>query len=339
MSDGAAGRSPGQPGASSSLAPPPAITSSSRAPDAADLAACREVIRVHSKSFHAASRLLPPEVRDAAVATYAFCRGADDDVDDAASPAAARERHQRTRARLERLYAGETMDTPVGRSFAWVVRSRGIPREEPEALLDGMAQDMDSVRVADEESLLLYCYRAAGVVGRMMSRIMGRADAAALRRAVDLGIAMQLTNIARDVGEDAARGRVYLPGTWLAAAGSSADEVLARVPAPGVLAVNLRVLALAESYYESGIGGIGLLPARCRPSILAAALLYRAIGRRVRVRGGDGVSARARVGAVAKLGLLATAVARAALDPRLRARPDGHDAALHAPLRRVGLEP
>ncbi len=307
------------------------------APDPADLAACREVIRVHSKSFHAASKLLPAGVRDAAIATYAFCRGADDDVDDAGSPDAARERHARTRQRLDRLYAGDEMDTPVGRAFAWVVRSRGIPRAEPEALLDGMAQDMSVVRVADEDALLLYCYRAAGVVGRMMSRIMGRADDAALCRAVDLGIAMQLTNIARDVGEDAARDRVYLPATWLAEAGSSFDEVLSRRATTGVCATTLRVLERAEAYYASGIGGIALLPAACRPSILSAALLYRAIGRRVRARGGDGVTARARVGGAGMAGLIAAALARCALDPRLRACRDPHDASLHAPLVRAGV--
>ncbi|MBY0276561.1 phytoene/squalene synthase family protein [Candidatus Binatia bacterium] len=307
------------------------------APDPSDLAACREVIRVHSRSFHAASRLLPADVRDAAIATYAFCRGADDDVDDAGSPDAARERHARTRQRLDRLYAGDAMDTPVGRAFAWVVRSRGIPRVEPEALLDGMAQDMSMVRIADEQSLLLYCYRAAGVVGRMMSRIMGRADAPALRRAVDLGIAMQLTNIARDVGEDAARDRVYLPGTWLAEAGSSFDEVLSRRATGGVRATTLRVLARAEDYYASGIAGIALLPAGCRPSILSAALLYRAIGRRVCARGGDGVTSRARVGGAAKAALIAAALVRCAVDPRLRACRGAHDTALHAPLERAGL--
>ena len=310
------------------------------APERTDLAACREVIRVHSKSFHAASKLLPSDVRDAAVATYAFCRGADDDVDDAGSPDAARERHARTRRRLERLYAGDVMDTPVGRAFAWVVRSRAIPRDEPEALLDGMAQDIEGVvRVADEESLIVYCYRAAGVVGRMMSRIMGRSDDAALRRAVDLGIAMQLTNIARDVGEDAARDRVYLPGTWLAEAGSSFDEVLSRRATPGVRAVTLRVLERAEAYYASGIGGIALLPPACRPSILSAALLYRAIGRRVRARGGDGVTVRARVGGVGKAALIVAALARCAFDPKLHACRDAHDATLHAPLVRAGLVP
>jgi phytoene synthase len=152
-------------------------------------------------------------------------------------------------------------------------------------------------------------------------------------------MAMQLTNIARDVGEDAARGRVYLPGDWLVAAGSSFAAVLAGKPAPGVLAVNLRVLERAEEYYRSGIGGICLLPAASRPAILGAALLYRAIGRRVRARGGDGVTERARVGAPAKLALLGAAVARCALDPRLWTQPNEHDAALHAPLHRVGLRP
>jgi phytoene synthase len=297
------------------------------------------VIRVHSRSFHAASMLLPGSVRDAAVATYAFCRGADDDVDAAGSEAAARERHRRTRDRLARIYAGDAMDTPVARGFAWVVHGKQIPRAEPEALLDGMAQDVGEVRIADEQALLLYCYRAAGVVGRMMSRIMDRPAADALRRAVDLGIAMQLTNIARDVGEDARCGRVYLPGTWLAAAGSSFAEVLAGVPTPAVQSVNLRVLALAEDYYASGIAGICLLPARCRPAILGAAQLYRAIGRRVRARAGDGITTRARVGAPAKLALLGSAIARCALDPSLRTPPAGHDAALHATLRRAGLEP
>jgi len=327
------------------------LTQGARVPDpsadavAADLAACREVIRVHSRSFHAASLLLPRPYRDAAVATYAFCRGADDDVDEAGSMRDARERHARTRARLARIYEGRLdprEDGPVARAFARVVRERGIPRDEPEALLDGMAQDVGTVRVADADALLLYCYRAAGVVGRMMSRIMGRDDAPALRRAVDLGIAMQLTNVARDVGEDAARDRVYLPGTWLAEEGSSFADVLSREPRPGVLATNRRVLTLAEGYYASGIAGVALLPASCRPAILGAALLYRAIGRRVLARGGDGVTARARVPGATKLGLLALAAARCAADPRLRAARaahDPHDGRLHAPLHRAGVHP
>ncbi len=307
---------------------------------AADLAVCSAAIRHHSRSFYAASRLLPAAVRDAAVATYAFCRAADDAVDDAGSPAEARVRHAVTRRQLDRIYDGQPVESASGRAFARVVAASGIPREEPEALLDGMAQDLGTVRIPDEDGVLLYCYRAAGVVGRMMSRIMGRADAEALARAVHLGIAMQLTNIARDVGEDARRDRVYLPATWLAEADGSATMVLQARPSPAVRRVTLRIVALAERYYGSGIAGIGLLPAGCRPAILSAALLYRAIGRRVRARDGDGVTERARVGRTHKAALVALAVARCALDPRLRigsARPDIE--MLHARLRRVGIAP
>lgn len=304
---------------------------------AADTALCEDVIRRRSRSFYVASRLLPGEVRARAMATYAFCRGADDDVDDGGSEDDARRRHLATRRRLDRIYAGEAPSDPVGRAFARVVVAAAIPRAEPEALLDGMAQDLGPVRIGDEDALLAYCYRAAGVVGRMMSRIMGRSDAEALRRAIDLGIAMQLTNIARDVGEDAARGRVYLPATWLREAGSATEDVLALAPAPGVLAANRRLLALAEAYYDSGIAGIPLLPARCRPAILSAAWIYREIGRVVRARGGDGVTARARVGGARKLALAAGAAARCTIDPRLRRAPGPHRRPMHAALARAGI--
>jgi len=305
---------------------------------AADLVACHTAIRQHSRSFYAASRLLPRRVRDAAVATYAFCRAADDAVDDAATAAAARTRHAEIRRRLDRIYAGATVDTASGRAFARVVATARIPRAEPEALLDGMAQDLETVRLADEDALLLYCYRAAGVVGCMMSRIMGRDDAEALRRAVHLGIAMQLTNIARDVGEDASRDRVYLPSTWLAEAGGSTADVLARRPTPPIRRVTHRVLELAEAYYDSGIAGIALLPASCRPAILAAALLYREIGRRVAARDDDGITSRTRVSAPRQVALLALAVARCVFDPRLRARAARPDTtALHGPLQRAGI--
>jgi len=286
-----------------------------------DLAACRESIRRHSRSFYVASRLLPARVRDAAVATYAFCRAADDAVDEADSTDAARVRLADVRRRLDCIYRGAPVDTAAARAFARVVAAARIPRDEPDALADGMAQDLDTVRIADEDALLLYCHRAAGVVGRMMSRIMGRDDPDALQRAGHLGIAMQLTNIARDVGEDARRDRVYLPSTWLAEANATVDDVLALRPTPPVRSVTKRLLALADGYYTSGIGGIALLPPSCRPAILSAALLYRAIGERVRAHGGDGITARARVGAARKVGLIAVAGARCAFDPRLRSPP------------------
>jgi 15-cis-phytoene synthase len=308
--------------------------------EAADLVACRAAIRQRSQSFYAASRLLPAHVRDAAVATYAFCRAADDAVDDPGDANALRARHAATRRRLDRIYRGETVDTASGRAFASVVAAAGIPKEEPDALLDGMAQDLDPVRIPDADALLLYAYRAAGVVGRMMSRIMGRHDAEALSRAAHLGIAMQLTNIARDVGEDARRDRVYLPSAWLAEADGSVGDVLAAQPSAPVRRTTHRVLALAGDYYRSGIAGIGMLPPSCRPAILSAALLYRAIGHRVAARDGDGVTSRARVSTTGKAALIAVAAVRCGLDPRLRTRaPRPDTSALDAPLRRTGIEP
>jgi phytoene synthase len=305
---------------------------------AADLLACHAAIRQHSRSFYAASRLLPRRVRDAAVATYAFCRAADDAVDDAATAAAARSRHGEIRRRLDRIYAGDRVDTASGRAFARVVAAARIPRAEPEALLDGMAQDLETVRIADEDALLLYCYRAAGVVGCMMSRIMRRDDEEALRRAVHLGIAMQLTNIARDVGEDARRDRIYLPSAWLTAVGGSVEDVLALRATLPVRRVTLRVLDLAETYYRSGIAGIGLLPPSCRPAILSAALLYREIGRRVAASDGDGITSRARVSTRRRVALIVLAALRCAVDPRLGARAVRPDTtALHGALRRAGI--
>jgi phytoene synthase len=305
-----------------------------------DLLECREVIRVHSRSFYAASRLLPGRMRDAAVATYAFCRGADDDVDDAADAQDAQNRHAATRARLSIIYSGAQPQGAVGRAFAWVVHTFGIPRGEPEALLDGMQQDLTEMKVANEDELMAYCYRAAGVVGLMMSRIMGRGDGAALKRAVDLGMAMQLTNISRDVGEDARRGRIYLPLTWLTEAGSSEEEVLAGKNTPAIAATNKRLLALAEKYYESGMAGIALLPSSSRPAILAAALIYREIGMKVLAADGDGVTSRARVSGWGKLKLAIYSVVACLTQQRFRRQdvPE-HTAELHASLRRLNLAP
>lgn len=305
-----------------------------------DLEECRQVIRVHSRSFHAASLLLPGRMRDAAVATYAFCRGADDDVDAHGTALEKAQRHALTRTRLDALYAGQPMPTAVGRAFAWVVHTFSIPKAEPVALLDGMQQDLAQVRVPDEDALLAYCYRAAGVVGLMMSRIMGRGDRMALQRAVDLGMAMQLTNIARDVGEDARNGRVYLPQTWLVEAGSSQEQVLEGKDLPAIRAVNLRVLALAERFYVSGMDGISLLPGGCRPAILAAALIYREIGMKVLARGGDGMTERMRVGGMRKAVLACVSVLQTLLLPRFhRSNPGPHDGTLHTSLERQGLAP
>jgi phytoene synthase len=275
-------------------------------PDAADLAACHALLRQGSRSFHAASRLLPGEVRDAVVALYAFCRVADDAVDLGGGPAAAL---LRLRERLALAYAGCPADSPADRCFAALVARHGIPRTLPEALLEGFQWDIEGRRYETLEALEAYGARVAGSVGVMMALLMGVRAPAALARAADLGVAMQLTNIARDVGEDARNGRVYLPEAWLREAGVAPEALLAD-PAfsPALGQVAQRLLYAAAARYQAAEPGIALLPLACRPAILAARLIYAEIGTVVAGRGGDSVTARAVVPGRRKLALLARAL-------------------------------
>ncbi len=280
-------------------------------PDPADLAACRALLRQGSRSFHAASRLLPGEVRDAVVALYAFCRVADDAVDLGGGPAAAL---LRLRQRLALAYAGTPADSPADRCFAALVARYRMPRALPEALLEGFQWDIEGRRYETLAALEAYAARVAGSVGVMMALLMDVRDPAALARAADLGVAMQLTNIARDVGEDARNGRLYLPEAWLREAGLAPAALLARpVHSPALGQVVQRLLDAAALRYRAAEPGIALLPVACRPAILAARLIYAEIGAVVAARGGDSVSARAVVPGRRKLVLAGRALAGAGL--------------------------
>ena len=281
---------------------------------AADRAACRALLADGSRSFHAASHLLPLKVREPATALYAFCRLADDAVDVEGGPtgrgrAAAL---ARLRVRLDRAYAGTPMPLPADRAFAAAVTRHAIPRELPEALLEGLAWDADGRRYETLADLHAYAARVAGAVGVMMAVLMGVRDRDALARACDLGAAMQLTNIARDVGEDARVGRLYLPLAWLREEGVDPGAFL-RAPSfkPAIGRVVARVLAEADRLYAAGERGVGALPLACRPGIGAARLLYAAIGDEVARRGHDSVASRAVVPTRTKLALLARAPALA----------------------------
>ena len=258
---------------------------------AADLEACREAIRAGSLSFHAASRLLPPRVRNPALVLYAFCRLADDAVDFAAEPGGA---VLRLSGRLEAVYAGRPANAPADRAFAEVVERTEMPRALPEALLEGLAWDADGRRYDTLSDLLDYAARVAGSVGAMMCVLMGVRDAHTLARACDLGLAMQLTNVARDVGEDAALGRIYLPRDWLDEEGVDPARLLARPEASAELAaVVRRLLDAAHALYRRSEVGIGHLPVAARPGIWAARSIYAGIGTEVlRARCDPGVRAR-----------------------------------------------
>jgi phytoene synthase len=273
-----------------------------------DNAACVEAIRHGSRSFYAASLILPPRVRRPAFGLYAFCRLSDDAVD---VEGGARGAVDRLRERLARAYDGRPMPIPADRALADILREFAIPRAAPEALLEGLAWDAEGRRYETLEALFDYAARVAGTVGVMMSLIMGVRSPEALARACDLGVAMQLTNIARDVGEDARAGRLYLPLRWLREAGVDPARFLAAPAAcDGVKSVVARLLREADALYARARGGVASLPPSCRPAILAAAMLYAEIGVALEHELGlDSINHRARVSGRRKARLVARAVA------------------------------
>lgn len=293
-------------------------------PAAADIEACRAAIRHGSRSFHAASRLLPGRIRDPALALYAFCRLADDAVDLNAGKAAA---VLSLNDRLDRAYVGRPVDSPADRAFAAMVAAHDMPRALPEALLEGFAWDAAGRRYASLPELRAYAARVAASVGAMMAVLMGVRCADALARACDLGVAMQLTNIARDIGEDAREGRLYLPTDWLEEAGVDLDRFLKDPrPGPGIASATERLLAEAQRLYFRAEAGITALPLATRPAIFAARLVYADIGGLVRRAGFDAVTRRACTTRGRKLALLGTALARTATASALP-----QSAVLHAP--------
>ena len=272
----------------------------------ADLAACRALIRTGSRSFFTASKFLPDRVRDASISLYAFCRVADDAVDNDTTNGGAL---TWLRQRLDAAYAGHPVAIPADRAFAEVAARYSLPRVLPEALLEGFAWDAAGRRYEDLDGITEYAMRVAGTVGAMMTVLMGVRAPEALARACDLGVAMQFSNIARDVGEDARAGRIYLPLTWMREAGIDPDDWLADpIYTEALGSVVKRLLAVADTLYDRSIAGIARLPLGCRPGILAARALYAEIGREVERRGYDSVSQRAVVSFRRKAHLLARTV-------------------------------
>jgi phytoene synthase len=272
---------------------------------AADQAACRALIRQGSKSFFAASLLLPVSVREPALALYAFCRLADDLVDGSgrSDPLALLE------ARLELAYQGRPGPEAADRAFADVVKRYAIPRALPQALLEGFCWDAQGRRYEDMAQLRQYAARVAGSVGAMMTCILGVRAPTTVSRACDLGVAMQLTNIARDVGEDALAGRLYLPLAWLRDAGIDAEDFL-RSPrySPALGTLIERLLRSAEDLYERASAGIADLPRDCRRGIYAARFLYAEIGHELRRNGMNSVDLRTVVPLPRKAALLTRAL-------------------------------
>lgn len=291
---------------------------------AAVIADARAVLARHARTFDLAGRFLGPARRDEAAVVYAFCRLVDDLADESTSPELA----DHALADVEAELRGDRPPRPLVALYGELLDAWGIDRRAAHELIAGVRSDLGPVAVADDAELLRYCYRVAGTVGLMMCGVLGVRSPLAHPFAVDLGIAMQITNICRDVAEDAARGRVYLPADRLLAAASSDAVRTGSIPRPAIAAVVLDLLTLADRHYTSADAGTVWIPWRSRLAILVAARLYRAIGQVLRARGGDALRGRAVVSRLAKAGWTAVALARFARTLLPAAHPR-HDAGLH----------
>ena len=241
-------------------------------------------------------------MREPATALYAFCRLADDAIDTGEDRASALAGLQ---SRLARIYEGRPKPIAADAALARVVAEFAIPQALPEALLEGFAWDAEGRRYEEIADLRAYAARVAGTVGAMMALLMGARAPQVVARACDLGVAMQLTNIARDVGEDARAGRLYLPQRWLREAGiEPAAWLQSPVFNEGLATVIRRVVEAADELYRRADAGITRLPPSCRPAIRTARWLYSGIGHEVARRNFDSLTQRAVVPGLRKVGLV-----------------------------------
>ena len=286
---------------------------------AALVAHARASITRGSKSFRAASRLFDRAARERVWLLYAWCRACDDlaDGQDHGGALGDRADIERGLATIRELTAraldGVPTRNPAFDAFGLVARETGLTRRMAEDVVAGFALDAADWRPRDEADMLRYCFHVAGAVGVMMAVVMGVPpdDDDTLDRACDLGIAFQLSNIARDLAEDAAAGRCYLPEQWLAEADIRPGELMARRHRAALVGLVTRLSRLVERYERSARVGAARLPFRRRWAVLAASGIYGAITREVSRRGEKAWERRVVTARSAKLRLVARALVQA----------------------------
>jgi len=241
---------------------------------------CQQRTARSGSSFYYSFLFLPPPRRRAITALYAFCREVDDVVDEVREPDVARMKLAWWRREVQSVFDG-TPQHPVAKALVPVVREFDLGADQLQTVIDGMAMDIDQSRYLDFAALEAYCHRVAGVVGVMSSQIFGATVDATRTFARDLGIAFQLTNIIRDVGEDAVRGRVYLPQDELARFGVTATQVLKREFSDRFAALMAFQVKRAREWYDRAFAALPAADRRSQRAGLVMAAIYRALLREI----------------------------------------------------------
>lgn len=298
--------------------------------DSANFALADAVLSAKGRSFHWARHFLGRRHAARATRLYMLCRYVDDIADESGSGQQA----LAALSRIKQQVRSGSVDDSVIADGLDLFDECGIDQAVFLELVSGVESDLGTVAISDMDDLLQYCYQVAGTVGLMMSRVLDARHPAASAHAIDLGIAMQLTNICRDVASDAVMGRRYLPASLVGDLTPSGLLKPTSADAGRIRSALATLLRQADAYYESGERGLAYLPPAARAGILLAARIYRAIGGTLRRRNLDYLAGRAVVGTVRKAGVTVEALVAFALHRRFRVPCAPHDAALHSPLHK-----
>ncbi|MEO1642499.1 MAG: phytoene/squalene synthase family protein [Pseudomonadota bacterium] len=287
-----------------------------------------EILRKNGRSFHFASFFLTKPQAERAARLYAFCRYIDDLADETDDKADAAHKLDSVRRQL----TGQDAPDHHVSDFLDLASATNLNLAVPLSLIDGVMSDLNEVAFETEDALLQYAYRVAGTVGLMMCSVLDVKDSAAHPFAIDLGVAMQLTNIARDIMEDAKNGRRYVPGHWVD--GASAEEISRPSEAlkPKLSMAANTLIDLADAYYDSAYRGLGYLPLRARFAILVAARVYRQIGIKIKRHNSQVWRGRTIVSGSEKLSVASRAAGGFLAQKQLHSRHADHNANLHRAL-------
>ena len=261
---------------------------------------CQEKAAASGSSFYYSFLFLPPQRRRAIIALYAFCREVDDIVDECSDEQVAQHKLNWWRQEIIDLYRGEPHH-PVSHALVTVISDFNLPAEQLLEIIDGMEMDLNQHRYENFKSLRLYCHRVAGIVGELSAMIFGYSDRMTLRYATDLGLAFQLTNIIRDVGEDARRNRIYLPMDELAQFNVLASDILQGHQTDNFQQLMEFQYQRAQHFYEQAFATLPEADRKTQKTGLIMAGIYRTLLEEIRSDGYQVLNQRTTLTPVRKL--------------------------------------